>query len=97
MVQVKHPTQPLLYDEQGVLRFKRNAIVDYMLKRGRQAGLFDLNSLAIMDFDDNDREQLAQLIGYSLSGFAELSYVSGATYSGVVRKKPSNEPPSKAT
>lgn len=29
---------------------------------------------------DEDREQFAQLIGYSLSGFADLSYVSNKTY-----------------
>ena len=29
-----------------------------------------------MPFSDEDREQFAQLIGYSVSGFGELSYAS---------------------
>jgi hypothetical protein len=73
---VTHPIQPLIRDEQGVLRFKRNAIVRYLL----DCGPFDMNHLAMMDFTDKDREQFAQLIGYSLSGFGELSYVSDETY-----------------
>lgn len=70
-----HPVQPLILDD-GIIRFKRNAIVRYLL----DAGPFNLNQLALMPFTDEDREQFAQLIGYSLSGFGELSYVSGETY-----------------
>jgi hypothetical protein len=39
-----------------------------------------MNSLARMNFSNEDREQFAQLIGYSLSGFSELSYVSDEIY-----------------
>jgi hypothetical protein len=35
-----------------------------------------MNSLAVMTFSREDREQFAQLIGYSVSGFGELSYCS---------------------
>lgn len=73
---MKHPVQPLQKDERGTLRFKKNAIVDFLL----EAGPFDLNQLAVMPFSQDDREQFAQLIGYSLSGFGELSYVSDETY-----------------
>ena len=72
----KHPLQPLWTDECGTLRFKPNAIVKFLL----DAGPCDLNQIACMPFEDADREQLAQLIGYSLSGFCELSYVSDETY-----------------
>ena len=72
----KHPVQPLETDSNGVLRFKSNKIVRFLL----DAGTYDLNKLAIMDFSDNDWEQFAQLIGYSLSGFSELPYVSDETY-----------------
>jgi hypothetical protein len=72
----KHPTQPLVAADQGIVRFKPNKIVQFLL----DAGPFDLNKLACMNFDAEDREQLAQLIGYSLSGFSELSYVSDKTY-----------------
>ena len=68
----KHPIQPLEDDGKGVLRFKKNAIVNFLLDHGP----FDMNSLAGMSFTQEDRQQFAQLIGYSLSGFGELSYVT---------------------
>lgn len=67
-----HPVQPLGLDKNGILRFKSNAIVRFLLDNGP----FDMNKLAMMEFSDEDRVQFAQLIGYSLSGFEELSYVS---------------------
>ena len=69
----RHPVQPLVTDPHGRLRFKRNAIVDH-LTTGK------LNDLAAMDFPQEDWEQLAQLIGYSLDGFGTLSYVTDETY-----------------
>jgi hypothetical protein len=71
-----HPVQPLVRDERGVIRFKENAIVRFLL----DAGLFDLNSLARMNFSSEDWSQFAQLIGYSLSGYGDLSYVSEEEY-----------------
>jgi len=65
-----HPLQPIEEDSYGVLRFKENKIVRFLL----DAGPFDLNQIALMQFDNEDRMQLAQLIGYSLDGFAELDY-----------------------
>lgn len=73
---MKHPIQPLVKDEDGILRFKKNAIVMYLLNSSDT----DMNKLAMLPFSQNDREQFAQLIGYSLSGFSELSYVSDKTY-----------------
>lgn len=71
------PIQPLAKDEHGVMRFKPNTIVRYLLGHG---GL-NLNDLTrVGHFPDEDWEQFAQLIGYSLSGFSELSYVSNKTY-----------------
>jgi len=70
------PIQPLVIDQNGVIRFKANAIVRTLLDMGP----LDLNALASMPFSDEDREQLAQLIGYSLSGFGDLSYVRDATF-----------------
>jgi hypothetical protein len=78
----KHPIQPLVTDKQGVLRFKANAIVRFLL----DAGPYDLNKLALMPFSDEDRRQLAQLIGYSLSGYGELSYVSNSAYMAADQK-----------
>lgn len=73
---MKHPIQPLQLDDKGVLRFKKNAIVEYLLDNGG----IDMNHLARKDFTTEDREQFAQLIGYSLSGYADLGYVTDATY-----------------
>lgn len=72
----KHPIQPLVTDENGRTRFQKNAIVCYLLDN---SGI-DLNQIARLHFSNEDREQFAQLIGYSLSGFGELSYVSDETY-----------------
>jgi hypothetical protein len=71
-----HPMQPVQRDPDGVVRFRSNKIVRFLL----DAGPYDLNKLAMMPFDEDDREQLAQLIGYSVSGYAELPYVSNESY-----------------
>jgi hypothetical protein len=72
---MKNSIQPL-FDNDGVLRFKSNAIVEYLLDHGG----IDLNDLAEIEFSNDDRQHFAQLIGYSLSGFGELSYVSDIDY-----------------
>ena len=72
----QHPVQRLYKDDSGIIRFRENAIVRFLL----DAGPFNLNQIALMPFEKDDREQFAQLIGYSLSGFGELSYVSTETF-----------------
>jgi hypothetical protein len=72
----KHPIQPLIKDGLGVVRFKANAIVQYLLDNGG----INLNDLAAVAFSQDDREQFAQLIGYSLSGYGDLSYVTDDTF-----------------
>ena len=74
---MKHPIQPLEQDEHGVLRFKVNALVRHLLDNGP----FDMNTLASGGFSNEDRQQFAQLIGYSLSGYGDLrSYVDDYSY-----------------
>lgn len=73
---MKHPIQPIELNEHGTARFKENTIVSFLL----DAGQFDMNSLALMKFSDEDRTQFAQLIGYSLGGFGDLPYVDDDTY-----------------
>lgn len=68
---MKHPIQPI-EEVDGIPRYKKNAIVEFLLKNGG----FDMNALAVMGFSSEDREQFAQLIGYSVSGFGDLSYAS---------------------
>lgn len=69
---MKQPMQPLVVDASNVVRFHANKIVRFILDNGG----IDLNKLACLPFSDEDRTQFAQLIGYSLCGFHELSYVS---------------------
>lgn len=76
---MKHPIQPLATDSNGVLRFKENKIVSHVLQVSRDNGC-SLNDLACMEFSLEDREQFWQLIGYSLSGYGELGFVSDDTY-----------------
>lgn len=71
----KNPMQPFVRDGKTV-RFKANRIVAYLLDSGRSGRKVNLNDLAMMPFSQDDRTQFAQLIGYSLIGFHELSYVS---------------------
>jgi hypothetical protein len=63
--------QPIIM-QLGVARFKGNQIVQLLL----DGGIYNMNNLALLNFSDEDREQFAQLIGYSVSGFGELSYAS---------------------
>lgn len=69
----KLPDQPIVLID-GVVRFKANNIVRFLLDRGG----FDLNELAAIDylFTQGEWEQFYQLIGYSVSGFGDLSNVS---------------------
>ncbi len=68
------PLQPIDIDEEGHIRFRENGIVRWLL----DAGPFDLNQIAMLPGISQDESvQFAQLIGYSVSGFGELSYVEG--------------------
>lgn len=73
------PLQPIVRDKDGVLRFQKNEIVAFLLDWASQRGM-SLNEMARMPFDVADREQFAQLIGYSIGGFSELDYVRDDTY-----------------
>jgi len=68
---MRHPDQNIYTDKHGTHRFEQNKIVRYLV----DALPGGLNSLAIMPFSNKDRRQLAQLIGYSIDGWADLSYV----------------------
>ena len=68
----KLPMQPIEIDGHGVARFRRNKIVDWLYKKGA----IDLNEIARLDTPDEDQMQFAQLLGYSVSGFGDLSYAS---------------------
>lgn len=71
----RHPIQPVEKDHEGFLRFKQNKIIRDLLDFGQAHG-FGLNEIAAKGYSAEDRQQLAQLIGYSLGGYSELSYVN---------------------
>jgi len=78
--------QPLV-NVNGVTRFKKNGLVDALYEHGVKTGL-GMNELHCMDFSDEDRTQFAQLIGYSLSGYGSLSYVSDESYEAAEQSAP---------
>ncbi|EPS9196112.1 hypothetical protein ACVMYJ_003385 [Pseudomonas aeruginosa] len=69
------PMQPLIKDDHGVARFKANKIVNHLLDYASERGC-GMTELAKLQFPDEDYMQFAQLIGYSVSGYSDLSYVS---------------------
>lgn len=70
-----HPMQPLEVDNEGVIRFKRNAIIDRLFNER----IISLNTIAMWDVPTEDREQFWQLLGYSVSGYGDLSFVRKKT------------------
>lgn len=78
---LRNPLQPVSLIE-GVMRFKKNKIVDDLLDFASSKGL-SLNDIALRcqkgDYSQDDYEQLMQLIGYSICGFHEISFVSDET------------------
>lgn len=74
---MKHPIQDVIIDPRGTPRFNENKIVSFLLENNK-AGI-DMNMLACMEFSKDDRQQFAQLIGYSVYGFSELSYADDDT------------------
>ncbi len=71
MSKLNQGEQPLVLDDEGVVRFRHNRIVRTLL----DVGPMDMNALALMPFSDEERQIFAQLIGYSVSGYGDLSYV----------------------
>jgi hypothetical protein len=69
------PVRPMILDENGVLRFRENAIVRDLL----DSGPLDLNAIALRHYTRADREELAMLLGYSVSGISDLRYMRQQT------------------
>lgn len=63
-----HPIQPLILDENGVLRFKPNQIVRFLL----DGQPIDLNRVMNANFSADDRSQLVQLLGIPVSSYADF-------------------------
>ena len=66
------PMQPIHFDPNGTARFVENRIVRWLL----DAGPFDMNQIMCLPgISIEEFVQFAQLIGYSVSGFGDLSYI----------------------
>lgn len=62
-------------NDNGVLRFKANTVVRELMNRARY-GKCDLNDLIGLNLPIADWEEFHQLIGYSLSGYQDISFFS---------------------
>lgn len=91
-MKAQHPIQPLVIDSKGIVRFKENPIVRALLAAHPTLDMIRLAHLAstTSSFTKEDEQQFAQLIGYSLSGYSELSYVTDRAW-----EKANNQPKSK--
>jgi hypothetical protein len=76
----KHPDQPFVVRD-NVLRFKRNALVEMLVDAypGPRGGSLNALSIDGSDAPVEDWEQLFQLIGYSFSGYGDISAVRRET------------------
>ena len=70
----KHPNQPIVVAKDGCIRFEENKIVHKLLKFATERG-YGLNEIIVEFRDDEDYIQLMQLIGYSVSGYGDLSVI----------------------
>ncbi len=73
------PMQPIYLDEEGTPRFKDNAIIRKLCDEK----IISLNDIAMwlgdVDVPVEDAEQFWQLLGYSTSGYGDLSFVRPET------------------
>ena len=76
-----HPMQPLVLSAGGTVRFKENKIVSFILAEGG----VDLNRIGTLPFSNEDRMQFAQLIGYWVGGYGDLSYASSESVAAADR------------
>lgn len=68
------PMQPIVMVK-GVARFHENRIVSAFMLAAQTGQKLDLNDIARdRSYTAAERMQFAQLIGYSVSGFGDLSY-----------------------
>ncbi len=67
------PQQPIV-ETNGVRHFKENRMIRYILNRSKE----DMNTLYDAPFSIEERCQFAQLIGYTVDGYNELSYTTVA-------------------
>jgi len=84
MTKRHHPMQEIKFDDHGVIRFRENKIVRFLLDQYKPG----LNGICARFGQDKnpDYEQLMMLIGYSVSGFGDLSNVERRTINAADKK-----------
>jgi hypothetical protein len=87
-MKVTHAMQPIYLDPRGVIRFKANAIIRKFFCRDdeQMSRMISLNDIHVEDFPIEDVEQFWQLLGYSVSGYGDLSFVRKKTVALADRK-----------
>jgi uncharacterized alpha/beta hydrolase family protein len=78
---MKYPMQPIVNGS-----FEANPIIDWLATE-----VSDMNKICMYchenNIDDKYQEQLAQLVGYSIGGYASLSYVSDESYERATKQQ----------
>lgn len=70
-----HPTQTLVWDNEGCVRFRANALVQALLKEHPQFSTVE-DLAATGTFSQEDLEQVVQLLGFSLEEARHLGYAA---------------------
>ena len=68
-----------LVDVNGVIRFKQNAVIGWLFKQGH----LNLNRIPVDELPLEDVEEFWQMLGYSVSGYSELSFIRPETVAEV--------------
>lgn len=78
VAELPQPMQPIGWSD-GVIRFKPNPIIVAMLEELSERGRVDLNTIRLWVTGGratvDDLVQFVQLLGYSISGMADLDYI----------------------
>jgi len=68
---MKNPMQPIVKDDDGTPRFRKNAIVAYLFRHGP----LKMTEIVDLPFTIEDFAQFLQLIGYTTCGFGEYECI----------------------
>lgn len=73
----RHPLQPIVWDGEGTVRFQENPIIRFLQEfaASKGMGLNELHMLRNSNWSKRDWSQFMQLLGYSVSGFGDLSFI----------------------
>lgn len=92
MSKVTHfPMQPVMTDRDGTRRFVENRIIRDLVEFSATHGR-GIHAIAAGDYTDQERQQFAQLNGYSIRGYGELSYVDDVAYEQACAQSDGDDP-----